>query len=275
MSLTPVELDWNLRKQPLLPFSDLAEARAFLELNYPDTANFILEQAATFNLNSVLPCFRHSGIGTRPKKFFAFLRSKAGLDSEEPAKIFAAFSDFLGRVTSYRALALDASAYERITKSDRVFPTGWLRSTPEEVDAIVPRYGIRHVAYARLYIGRRLVPLDPSLSLHDEPGTALTIAGGYLEPGKSIYLMELSLPKVECLGYRLADISDDPERRWFQFRRTWFDSSSHKTERYVLYEIPFLAERLQKLEILDKMQLGPRLEAYRVQQDVRKLAAGD
>jgi hypothetical protein len=81
------------------------------------------------------------------------------------------------------------------------------------VNNIIEKYGVWQVAYARLYIGtflflsncfkglfslsgRGLVEFDPSLSLHDDPETAVTIAGGYMGQGMKVYVMGLDVPKV-------------------------------------------------------------------------------
>jgi hypothetical protein len=42
------------------------------------------------------------------------------------------------------------------------------------------------VAYDRLYIGRQLAPLDPSLSLHDDPETAVTSLPPFSLPSPSL-----------------------------------------------------------------------------------------
>lgn len=54
-----------------------------------------------------------------------------------------------------------------------------------------------HIAYARLYIGLRLIAYDPTVSLHDDPETAVCIANGYLGQGKQLYLFKLDVPKIE------------------------------------------------------------------------------
>jgi len=103
---------------------------------------------------------------------------------------------------------------------------------------------VRYVAVARLYIGRGMLQYDPSLSLHDDPETAVCIAGGYVDikEGKKVHLIGLSVPKIEHLGYKVADIQDT-KHVWFPHRGLWFNSTWERTERYCLWEIPFFKSR--------------------------------
>ena len=106
---------------------------------------------------------------------------------------------------------------------------------------------------------------DPSISLHDDWQTTTCIASGYAsfdrcDPTRSkrVYLYEISVPVVESLGWRLIDVarrSGDilgekyaSHDKWFCFGSPagefWFDATLQRTERYGLYGISFLAQRL-------------------------------
>ncbi len=61
-----------------------------------------------------------------------------------------------------------------------------LRTDEKTIQEIVQKKGVRFVLYARLYIGLGLLEYDPSLSLHDDPETALCIASGYKSKGKKV-----------------------------------------------------------------------------------------
>jgi len=162
---------------------------------------------------------------------------------------FGGFAHYLGRVISYRALSLTREQYLKIRELNTIFPTGRLRADENTVNGIVEKYGVHHVAYARLYIGLHLVELDPSLSLHDDPETAVTIAGGYLDDQRKVYIFGVDVPKIEHLGYILEELQDD-HHVWFEHRGVWFNSTWERTERYCLWEIPFLTSRLKFLRIL-------------------------
>eukprot|EP00696_Hemimastix_kukwesjijk_P008707 gnl/Hemi2/21008_TR6973_c0_g1_i1.p1 gnl/Hemi2/21008_TR6973_c0_g1~~gnl/Hemi2/21008_TR6973_c0_g1_i1.p1 ORF type:complete len:141 (-),score=36.15 gnl/Hemi2/21008_TR6973_c0_g1_i1:310-732(-) len=109
------------------------------------------------------------------------------------------------------------------------------------------------VAFARLYIGRHLLPFDPSLSLHDDPETAVTIAQAYAsykeEEARLVHLMGLDVPVIETLGYRVIELQDDASTPWFKHQGVWFDASLERTERYTLWDIPFFSQRLKSLKI--------------------------
>jgi hypothetical protein len=55
---------------------------------------------------------------------------------------------------------------------------------------------LSHNCFEFSIVGRHLVEFDPSLSLHDDAETAVTIAGGYLGNGRQVYVMGLNVPKV-------------------------------------------------------------------------------
>jgi hypothetical protein len=111
---------------------------------------------------------------------------------------------------------------------------------------------------------------DPSISLHDDWQTTSIIASGYASFSKKVYLFELSVPAVESVGWTLLDVARRaPEflgpsyaghKRWFKFpspaipEGTWFDSALQKTERYGLYSIPYLRNRLRCLYVFTSTQ---------------------
>jgi len=143
--------------------------------------------------------------GVREETSWSFLSahlqhhcSKDYTNEPDPAKAaFIAFGNHLGRVRSFRALALYPNQHENIERFNSIFPSGRLTTTAATIDEIVNTKGIFHIAYARLYIGLRLLDHDPSLSLHDDGETAVCIASGYMKlPEKPIYLMEMDVPKV-------------------------------------------------------------------------------
>eukprot|EP01130_Rhizamoeba_saxonica_P012896 TRINITY_DN5479_c0_g1_i3.p1 TRINITY_DN5479_c0_g1~~TRINITY_DN5479_c0_g1_i3.p1 ORF type:complete len:233 (-),score=49.92 TRINITY_DN5479_c0_g1_i3:19-717(-) len=200
-----------------------------------------------------LPCLNWQGVSSRWARFLQFLVNHEQLP-ETPRDAFNAFAQYLGRVTSYRALALTSDQYQFIVENDSIWPTGRLRTSEDNIRSIIDEKGAKYICKARLYIGRGLLKYDPSLSLHDDGETAVTIAGGYFGGGKVIHLMELSVPLIEVLGYTVQDVSDTPDEPWFSHRGVWFNSTWERTERYVLYEIPFFGERLVSLRIISTIE---------------------
>jgi len=113
---------------------------------------------------------------------------------------------------------------------------------------------------ARLFIGLQLLKYDPSLSLHDDWQTALCIAGGYFGESKKVYVFELTVPMIETIGWTVSDVHTHYEdvvnekqvfQRWFTHRGIYFDSDDPRTERYVLFEIPFFKQRCRKITIFE------------------------
>ena len=98
-----------------------------------------------------------------------------------------------------------------------------------------------------------MIPYDSSLSLHDDPKTAVTIAGGYLANEKAAYLMGMDVPKVETLGFALKDVSysSEEQSRWFTHRGVYFDGWLEETERYVLYTILYFKERCKSVRVFN------------------------
>jgi hypothetical protein len=202
------------------------------------------------DFKTFLPCLNYPGVGTRWKEFLEYLLQNKTLKT--PKEAFSGFANHLGRVTSYRALSLTEQQFQNILESNEVFPSGRLKVNEEKLRQIVDENGVYKICYARLYIGMRLVEFDPSVSLHDDPETAVCIANGYTNKEKKIHLMKLKIPKIEACGYKLKEVQDETQMHdWFQFSGVWFDARLERTERYVLYGIPFLKERLQELKIFE------------------------
>ena len=81
------------------------------------------------------------------------------------------------------------------------------------------------------------------MSVHDYPETTVCISGGYFEKKKRAFLMKITMPLIETAGYTIEDVQYDDfkneEMRWFQHRGVWFDAKDPKTEKFVMFEIPF------------------------------------
>jgi hypothetical protein len=162
---------------------------------------------------------------------------------------------------TYRALALDDKGLADILEADCIFPSGQLHVDAGELVAIVEREGVRRVCVARLFIAhlQRLLGHDPSVSLHDDWQTTSIIASAYAEGDhRPVYLFEVSCPVVESMGWTLqagAVLGGASSRHppWFCFTApatpdgVWFDGRKQRTERYCLYGVPFLRDRLCRL----------------------------
>eukprot|EP01125_Pyxidicula_operculata_P010162 TRINITY_DN3352_c0_g1_i2.p1 TRINITY_DN3352_c0_g1~~TRINITY_DN3352_c0_g1_i2.p1 ORF type:complete len:293 (+),score=33.51 TRINITY_DN3352_c0_g1_i2:1395-2273(+) len=252
--VTEDEINWMTSKRSIEKFDGDQFVRDYGESEYLLTCNLFseIDKSGIFT-----GCLNWPGVGTRWKDFGEYLKN--ALQSGDPPKTsleaFKGYANKLGRVTSYRALSLTPEQYETIKNADSIWPSGRLRTTAEELHSIINQNGVKLIAYARLYIGLRLVKFDPSLSLHDDGETAVCIAGGYMDivNNKKIHLFEVSVPKIEALGYAVADIQDG-EKTWFKHRGIWFNSKWERTERYMLWEIPFLSARLKKLRIFESDQ---------------------
>jgi hypothetical protein len=146
-----------------------------------------------------------------------------------------------------------------------IFPSGRLRGTDDELNAIVSANGVFEVCFHRLYISR-MKWKDPSVSLHDDAETALVIAGGYFSDSKRVYLFECNIPKIWSVGWRVWDIQDD-KVEWFSHRDVWFNSKWERTERYLLYGIPLSPKVLQSVRVFDdEVELEMFVEPFRIRQ---------
>lgn len=217
-------------------------------------------------LEHVLGTLNWPGVGTRWKSFLAWCQEQPEAHSLTPSLALRGFGRMLGRVVTFRALALDMAALQSIFQADCIFPSGQLRVGGDVLARIVDAEGIRTVCVARLYIAhlKRLLGYDPSISLHDDWQTTSLIASGYASAKKRVHLFQVSCPKVESIGWTLQDVAErrvavlgdscrhDP---WFCFpapgypEGVWFDGRLQRTERYGLYGVPFLSQRLQRLVV--------------------------
>ncbi|KAJ4455705.1 putative ADPribosylglycohydrolase superfamily protein [Paratrimastix pyriformis] len=211
-------------------------------------------------LTALLPCLAQPGVATRWRHFVGWCRSENPDTLSDPTAVFARYAAHLGRVRTYRALALTPAQHAHILAQNAIASTGHLRASPAVVLQTLRQEGLRKVVVARLYIGLGLVPCDPSISLHDDCETTLTIASGYLEADRRVYLYEVHVPVVETVGWTVNEVSlrsepvvgqpMDPSR-WFCFHRVWFDGCNPRTERYGLLEVAFLKERLVSLRVFE------------------------
>src|SRR6185312_14970821 len=105
----------------------------------------------------------------------------------------------LGRLTTYRALALTEDEFQQIQSLDSILPSGRLKTDAAMLVDYVRLEGIRKVIDTRMRQIHCLL-YDPSLSLHDHPETAVCIAEGYMaHPERLIYRFELDLPVIEIM----------------------------------------------------------------------------
>lgn len=268
--------------------------QASLVLDYGTEEAKEMEQA--FNeaqLAHLLGVLNWPGVGTRWREFLTWCKADASSSSlTDPAVALRGFGRSLGRVTTYRALAIDAKALQSIVKADCVFPSGQLRVGSEVLEAVVNEKGVQTVCVARLFIAhlKALLGHDPSISLHDDWQTTSLIASGYAsydrwdpKSNKKVHLFEMSCPKVESVGWTLQEVAErrsavlgfekdhDP---WFCFpararpEGVWFDGRLQRTERYGLYGIPFLSQRLQRLLVFNSLEeLGLALEPFAERQE--------
>ena len=197
-----------------------------------------------------------------------------GSEPIDARSALSGFAQAVGRVTTYRALALDEPGCKRIFAEDEIFPSGRLR---EGVDAarlqeIVEEHGVEKIAVIRLYISHmpKIGGIDPSISLHDDWQTTSVIASGYASASKKVHLFELSVPAVESLGWTLKEVGNraaghlGPRYRdqedWFCFpglgapEGVWFDARLQRTERYGLYGVAQLRHRLRRLYVFDSIE---------------------
>merc|ERR1719229_532518 len=74
------------------------------------------------------------GVGTRWRQCLEFLLQPGGEEARARSSrsAFEAFARSLGRVRTYRALALDDAAYRKILAEDEIFPSGRLRGASAE-----------------------------------------------------------------------------------------------------------------------------------------------
>ncbi|CAE7899016.1 unnamed protein product, partial [Symbiodinium microadriaticum] len=257
------EIQWMLSRRPL-DHSKVTRERLALDYNEHE-ARAMLGAFAESKVSHLIPVLRWPGVGTRWREFIKWVTGLPEPPSS-PELAFAGFARALGRVTTYRALSLDAAGLRRIIQAKEIFPRGQLEVSADELSRVIEEHGVVKVVVARLYIAhlKRLIGHDPSVSLHDDWQTTSCIASGYTEKEKSVYLFEVSVPIVESLGLRLSEVEVNAPpflgprygpsgEGWFCFAApafpdgVHFDRTVQETERYGLYSVPFLHRRLRRL----------------------------
>ncbi|MGI9239415.1 MAG: hypothetical protein ACR2RV_01360 [Verrucomicrobiales bacterium] len=255
------ELSWMTQRRPL----ERPVTSANLTLDYGQTEAAAMMKG--FALAKAEPCLgvlNWPGVATRWRRFLEWYEEQPA-PPQSAAAAFAAFARTLGRMTTYRALALDSSALRKIFEACEIFPTGQLHTSAQHLSQIVEESGVRKIVVARLYIAYlgQMIGYDPSISLHDDWETTSCIASGYCGAQKPVNLFQLSVPVVESLGWRLLDVASmappflgsryAEHEPWFCFKSpsipsgVRFDATLQRTERYGLYSVPFLPQRLRAM----------------------------
>lgn len=214
------------------------------------------------------------GVGSRWPRFLAWWKQLPLPEQPDGAhSALLGFSRVLGRVRTFRALALDDVGLKRILSEDEIFPSGRLRDgvNAAHLRRVVDVHGVSKVTAVRLYISNmpKIGGIDPSISLHDDWQTTSIIASGYASSGKKVHLFELSVPAVESVGWTLYEVAQRSSEhlgaqyadheQWFKFpspavpQGTWFDSMLQRTERYGLYSVPHLHSRLMNIYVFDNL----------------------
>lgn len=262
------EIQWMAQQR------ELVLSKEQLTRDYGKDAKAILKAVSAVAMpEAVAGALAWPGVGTRWQRFINWWRQLH--EAERPHDAFGALAGFaqsVGRVRSYRALALDPKGLEAIRDEDEIFPSGRLK---DGVDAahlrrVVEEHGVSKVAVVRLYIRHmpKIGGVDPSISLHDDWQTTSIIASGYASEHKRVHLFELSVPAVETLGWTLQEVAQrsaflgsgyGSHDRWFRFKSpaapegTWFDATTQRTERYGLYSVPHLHNRLRRLYVFNSV----------------------
>lgn len=319
------EMDWMIQQRPL----QFDRKQICLDLGQEE-AKELFNEITKFEekykgrfVEDIFGALAWNGVVTRWRQFMSFLDARftmnhidAVVDAENQPEIeskdendndsvslikdardaLLQFGASLGRVISYRALALTQSEYESIITLNEILPTGRLRASWKEMRDIVDSQGATKIAVARLYISQltQWIGLDPSLSLHDDCETALCISQTYMDPkaGKFVYLFEMNVPKIMAMGFKIVDVqnrsglvdaqfADKQNRkrgkqsdRWFEHNGVWFDAYDERTERQLLYSIPFLKERCRTITVFKSREdLKKRIEPFGQQQQLLKSAA--
>lgn len=263
------EIQWMAQQR------DLVLSPTQLKVDYGEEAEQIMLAISDAGMPEVVAgALAWPGVGTRWRRFLSWWRHLA--DEERPRDAYAALAGFaraLGRVRTFRALALDTAGLQRIIQEDEIFPSGRLKPGVDaaHLRGVVEEHGVEKVAVIRLFIAHmpKIGGIDPSISLHDDWQTTSVIASGYAQNGKRIHLFELSVPAVESLGWTLQEVAQRSgpilgpryadHDRWFCFpspanpEGTWFDSTLQRTERYGLYSVPHLRNRLRRLYVFQSM----------------------
>ena len=313
------ELEWMIQQKPLI----FDKKQCIIDLGQDD-ANKLFQLIDEFDSKykdqynkDIFGALAWNGVISRYETFIKFLNQRysngSNDDNEEkkndenndannsssgPLKdakdALLQFGNALGRIISYRALALTQPEFESIKFLNEIVPTGQLRASLKEMKDIINTHGITRICVARLYISHlsEWIGLDPSLSLHDDYETALTISQTYMneQQKKFVYLFEMNIPIIMSIGWKVVDVqnkiglvdkrfADRKNRkkgkqsdRWFDHKGVWFDAYDERTERQLLYAIPFFKQRCQKITVFEtKQELLERIEPFKKQQLEKKL----
>ena len=265
-SVTDEEIRWMLARRSVS--SAPAPQKLALDYGAAEAVRMIEAFRAGAVPERVFGVLNWPGVATRWRQFVPwFVAHRAQLASLNAEAVFRNFAQHLGRVTTYRALALDEAALNKIIEADAIFPTGQLRYSADELCEVIETHGVRKILVARLFIGHLvgLIGKDPSISLHDDWQTTCAIASGYAAADKSrnVFLFEVSVPVIQHHGWRLIEVASfaaeflGPRYRehpvWFDFsapcapKGVSFDSSLVRTERYGFYGVPFLRKTMTRL----------------------------
>ena len=256
--ITPIEIERILSQCPLV------YNPGQLHIDYDDEAAQMEEAFSVAGKSEYLPLLAWHGIGTRWQLLLQWLdQSHVSGDLEE---VFAAFAHSLGRLTSYRALALTEEQLQAIWAADTLVPSGRLKTDAVTLDAYLQEQGVRQILEKRI---NRLGALryDPSLSLHDYPEIAVSVASDYVEfPHKPIYRFEVEVPVIETVGWRMCDVNG--WTGWFRHRNIWYDPNNPRTERFMLLELPFFAARCKSVRIFtSEAEIADYLRPFITQQE--------
>jgi hypothetical protein len=264
-TVTREEIEYSLNNRPLLENHSLGK-----DFGEQDTIQIL--RLFTGELEKFKPCLSHPGVGTRFKRFYSFLKSLETLPANN-REAFEMFAQHLGRVNSFRALALTPDVFEsEVIQNNMIRPKGRLNASEDTIKQIVLDYGVRNICVDRLYYTHE-IPHDASVSLHDDGETATLIASTFVRDytKQKVFLMELSVPVVETIGYTIADIQHEGRGRFFEYQGVWFDTELETTERYVVYGIPFYRERLVNLRVFESAkQVEDYIAPFRVRQQKHK-----
>jgi len=266
--ISDAEIDWMAQQR------ELVFSLPQLVLDYGEAEAAQIDQAleSADMSRTVAGALAWPGVATRWRRFFAWWRALAPGERPVDAKgALAAFGRAVGRVRTFRALALDSAGLRRILREDEIFPSGRLRHGVDAASlrGVVSEHGVAKVAVVRLFISHmpKIGGIDPSISLHDDWQTTSLIASGYATASKRVHLFELSVPAIESLGWTLQEVAHRSgpylgpkyaeHEPWFCFPSpgapagTWFDATLQRTERYGLFSVPHLRKRLRRLYRFD------------------------
>jgi hypothetical protein len=115
------EIQWMLQQ------CSLAHDPGQLRLDYGDEVPCMLRAFREKKREPLLPLLAWPGIATRWQTFIAWL-DRTTETTSDLASVFTAFAHHLGRVTSYRALALTETEYAAIQRLDSILPSGRLKT---------------------------------------------------------------------------------------------------------------------------------------------------